>query len=241
MKSNPFFIGSFLLLFFSVLNLKAKKQDPLRYSEYREKVWNLPEIDRRKFSFGYSMGLVTLGYKINQRNNTEEIYAEPSVGYYACIRVNYGWRKYLDIRTGIGFTQVARTIVFSGLSGSDAKRTKNSNMLELPVYFKLHTERERNIRPYILAGGALVYDLGSNEDKSIDNFGKIFRTKTLSYQFRMGVGIDLYFKEFKLSPSIIKVISLSNELVPDGTSPSPWTDNIENLYTQGFIFSLTFQ
>jgi len=46
---------------------------------------------------------------------------------------------------------------------------------------------------------------------------------------------------FKFSPSIRGIFSLKNELVKDNDLSSPWTSNIENLYSRGLLINFTFE
>ena len=65
--------------------------------------------------------------------------------------------------------------------------------------------------------------------------------KTNSLYYEVGFGIDFYLTYFKFSPSIRGIFSLKNELVKDNDLSSPWTSNIENLYSRGLLINFTFE
>ena len=61
------------------------------------------------------------------------------------------------------------------------------------------------------------------------------------FNYELGFGIDFYTQYFKFSPSIRGIFALTNELVPDEDPNSPWTGNIEGMYTRGIFINFTFE
>ena len=59
--------------------------------------------------------------------------------------------------------------------------------------------------------------------------------------YEIGFGIDFYLEWFKFTPSIRGIFAINDEHVPDNEIDSPWTSNIRNMKTSGFVLNFTFQ
>ena len=111
----------------------------------------------------------------------------------------------------------------------------------MPLLLKVSTARLNNFKPFIVGGLSTSFNLSSNENNPEDNFEGQFRTKSGNTFFELGFGIDFYLYYFKFTPSIRGVFATSNELVRDDDPNSPWTSNIDNLYTRAIFINFTFQ
>jgi hypothetical protein len=130
-----------------------------------------------------------------------------------------------------------------GLKSPDGftRRTVNSTMFEFPLGVKLKSDRRNNFRAYLLAGIKYGIDIGAK--KNADDAGDIAVQKQLKnskgiLSYDIGIGFDLYFEFFKLSPEIKLSNSIKSILLKED---HPYASPIEKLYLRNFVFSLYFE
>lgn len=121
------------------------------------------------------------------------------------------------------------------------RRTVSSTMAEFPVTLKLKSDRRNNFRAYILAGAKYGIDVASK--KKADDKGELAINKFLKnskgiLSYELGIGFDLYFEYFKLSPEIKLSNSINSILKQED---HPYASPIERLYLRNFVFSLYFE
>ncbi|MFB9054510.1 porin family protein [Formosa undariae] len=123
------------------------------------------------------------------------------------------------------------------------EREIRSTYIHLPLLVKFSAKRLNNFKPFIMGGASMSINLNSNEENTEDNSNGQFRMKRYTYYYEVGVGIDFYLPYFKFTPSIRGVFAMNDELVRDDplNGPSPWTDNIASMKTQGIFINFTFQ
>lgn len=121
------------------------------------------------------------------------------------------------------------------------RRTVNSTMFDFPLGIKLKSDRRNNFRAYLLAGVKYGIDIGAK--KNADDAGDIAIQKQLKntknvLSYDVGIGFDLYFEFFKLSPEIKLSNSIKSILKRED---HPYASPLEKLYLRNFVFSLYFE
>ncbi len=210
----------------------------------KEKVINLQNFDKKKLRFGYYIGVNSYNYKVEYKKLLPEVLVKPTTGFNIGLVADYRVFEYMNLRFEPGLSSTQRELNFLDRSGftknSDTLRTVKSTYIHLPLLLKFSNKRLNNIRPYLLGGIATSINLSSNQDSPDDNVNRVFRTKTNTFYYELGFGIDFYLYYFKFSPSIRGVFAISDELVPDIDPNSPWTKNISGLKTRGIFINFTF-
>lgn len=122
------------------------------------------------------------------------------------------------------------------------RRSVSSTMTEFPISLKLKSDRRNNFRAYIIGGVKYGIDIAS-KSKSVDDEGTAYFNKLLKNQkgilsYEAGLGFDLYFEFFKLSPEIKLSNSFKSVLKRDN---EPYSTPIDKLFLRNFIFSLYFE
>lgn len=256
MKLSRFIIV--FILFTSVINAQFRG---------KQKTENLLDFDEQKFSWGYYLGGNQFTFKMHPNENGLNtgngftVYTEPKFGFSAGLIGKWRLDDNFDFRAepamhfaqrDIHFKHV-RSLIGTDYQGrmikpSDTIRQVKSTYLDIPVFINFHGHRLYNTRPYIQAGVSWAINLTSNEKKTDDNAQDIFRTKTHNFTWQTEAGVEIYFKRFKLTPSIRGIFFFNNELVPDndgskGGSPTPdlWAGSLKALYTRAIMFSLKFE
>ena len=203
------------------------------------KISNLQNFDQKKIHFGYYIGLNNYNYKLdylNNPNSDERINIENSFGFSVGLIGDLKLRKNLNLR----FEPGLKTNKLNVLYPNDEEREIKSTYIQLPLLLKYSAKRYNNIRPYVLGGLSTSFNLSSNQDNPQDNASNVFRVKTNTFYYELGFGMDFYLQYFKFSPSIRGVFSLKDELIPDNTSTSIYTGNIDKMSTRAIFINFSF-
>ena len=221
----------FLSLFFLSTSIYSQRNNT--------KISNLQNFDQKKIHFGYYIGLNNYNYKLdylNNPNSDERINIENSFGFSVGLIGDLKLRKNLNLR----FEPGLKTNKLNVLYPTNEEREIKSTYIQLPLLLKYSAKRYNNIRPYVLGGLSTSFNLSSNQDNPQDNSSNVFRVKTNTFYYELGFGIDFYLQYFKFSPSIRGVFSLKNELIPDNTSTSIYTGNIDKMSTRAIFINFSF-
>ena len=232
----------FLLKYFSAIS---------QYPFVREKIENLPNFDKKILHYGYFVGLNDYDFKFEYSSdyytllNLNDIEIEKSNGFNVGLIGDLRINDFFNLRFEPGLYANQRKLIYPDQDGlineNDKIREIKSTYIHLPLLIKFSSIRINNFKPYVVGGISSSLNLSSNEKNNDDNSNNVFRMKTNSLYYEVGFGIDFYLTYFKFSPSIRGIFSLKNELVNDNDLNSPWTSNIENLYSRGLLINFTFE
>ncbi len=221
---NRLFSKKFLLVIFSVFIL----------IDGSNAQGNLPYVDDKPLHFGYALGLNFMDFAvvpadINKDVSVTAVAPGFSVGAISDLRLN----RYFNLRFTPTLMLSQRTLNYKNYDPAQIL----SVPLYLPMYIKYSSERKDNYRPYVLAGGGLWMDWGRNKERAV-------LLNPFDALVEAGVGCDLYFPFFKLSPVLKFAVGVSNVITPTAmrdttpaSGPGP-TDAISKLTTR--MFTLAF-
>ena len=232
----------FLFKYFSIFS---------QYPFVREKIENLPNFDKKILHYGYFVGLNDYDFKFEYSSNyytllnLNDIEIEKSNGFNVGLIGDLRINDFFNLRFEPGLYANQRKLIYPDQDGLNSENDKireiKSTYIHLPLLIKFSSLRINNFKPYVVGGISTSLNLSSNEKNNDDNSNNVFRMKTNSLYYEVGFGIDFYLTYFKFSPSIRGIFSLKNELVNDNDLNSPWTSNIENLYSRGLLINFTFE
>ena len=232
----------FLFKYFSIFS---------QYPFVREKIENLPNFDKKILHYGYFVGLNDYDFKFEYSSNyytllnLNDIEIEKSNGFNVGLIGDLRINDFFNLRFEPGLYANQRKLIYPDQDGLNSENDKireiKSTYIHLPLLIKFSSLRINNFKPYVVGGVSSSLNLSSNEKNNDDNSNNVFRMKTNSLYYEVGFGIDFYLTYFKFSPSIRGIFSLKNELVKDNDLNSPWTSNIENLYSRGLLINFTFE
>jgi len=189
---------------------------------------NLPYVDDKPLHFGYALGLNFMDFAvvpadINKDVSVTAVAPGFSVGAISDLRLN----RYFNLRFTPTLMLSQRTLNYKNYDPAQIL----SVPLYLPMYIKYSSERKDNYRPYVLAGGGLWMDWGRNKERAV-------LLNPFDALVEAGVGCDLYFPFFKLSPVLKFAVGVSNVITPTAmrdtapaSGPGP-TDAISKLTTR---------
>lgn len=206
-------------------------------------ILNLENEDKKLLNWGYFLGLNQYGFKIDYKTNDGVYILDGkssgfNVGLIGELRLN----DYFDLRLEPGLYYTQRDLGFPNFDeANDFLRETKSTYIHMPLLLKASTKRLGNFKPYVVGGVSTSINLSSEENSKEDNTTGKFRMTTNTYYYEIGFGIDFYLYYFKFSPSIRGVFAFSDELVPDADPNSPWTGNIDGLYSRAVFINFTFE
>ena len=222
-----------------------------QYPTIRERIINLPNFDEKVLHYGYYVGINSYDYKFEyipdyyRLNNYPDVQVESTTGFNVGLIGDLRINKYFNLRIEPGLIYSQRNLLYPDLpifeSENDLIREIKSTYIHIPLLIKLNAKRINNFKPYITFGISADYNLSSNSKNTDDNSSNVFRTISNGLNYELGFGFDFYLYYFKFSPSIRGVFSIQNELIPDFNENSPWTSNINNMFSRGILINFTFE
>lgn len=213
------------------------------HSQFNENpILNLENFDKQRVHWGYFLGFNQYDFKFDYNENTGDVLVAKTTGFNVGLIGNLRLNDYFDLRFEPGLYYTQRDLGFPNFADeSDFLREVRSTYIHFPLLIKASTKRLGNFKPYIVGGVSTSINLGSNEDSRDDNSNGTFRMTRSTYYYEIGFGIDFYLFYFKFSPSIRGVFAFNDELVPDADPNSPWTSNINGMYSRAVFINFTFE
>lgn len=203
---------------------------------------NKENEDKKFLNYGYFLGFNQYDFKFDYINNDRDILTKKTLGFNVGLIGEMRLNEFLDLRIEPGLHYSSRTIGFPGFEEErDAIREVKSTYINFPLLLKASTRRIGNWKPFVIGGGSMSLNLGSNETSLDDNSAGNFRMTKWVYNYELGFGIDFYLQYFKFSPSIRGVFALTDELIRDNDPNSLWTGNVDAMKTRGIFVNFTFE
>lgn len=116
-----------------------------------------------------------------------------------------------------------------------------STMVDLPLGIKLKSDRRKNFRAYMLGGAKYSLDIVSKkklDDSNVAPTAKLVKNTRNILSYEAGIGLDLYFEFFKLSPELKLSNSFRSVLKPEH---HPFSSPLDKLFLRNLQFSLYFE
>jgi len=232
------------------------------------KINNLTFFDDKEYHFGFFLGANQMLYTLKTKTDFEQtiylqdqipelnadraqvlkIGAKPTFGFTIGIISDMRLGKYFNLRftpdLQFGerlFTYDIRTEYRGELDTIIGfEKRIPSTLLNFPISIKYKGIRMHNSRPYIIVGGRVTLDLGSQASKTVnenerDITVKLYRDDIYA---EAGVGFDFYFNWFKMSTQLKMSYGIRDVLLHEDNI---WVDPIESLNSKLFQFSVTFE
>ena len=208
---------------------------------------NLKGFDEnKKVHFGFLLGINQLNSNLAVNNSifTEDtIYSlniKSSPGFNLGIVTDFHLGKSWDVRT-LFPTLIFGQRDFEYLVSTDDvpfidKRLAESTYLSIPVEIKYKAERYGNWRPYLTGGGFAAYDMVSQKN-TLEGIS-VVRLQKWDYGYTVGFGFEFFLEYFKFSTQLKWDKGIRNMIIKDNT---PFTDIINNIRSNTFTISLTFE
>jgi hypothetical protein len=171
------------------------------------------------------------------------INSEEKLGYGVGFVVNKRLGSYTDLRLTptLLFSDRVLNYIYTG-SKANRQQVVQSTLIDAPLSFKLKSDRRKNFRAYMVGG--LKYSMDITSAKKTSNEGKtamemILQNKKNFLSYEAGLGMDLYFEYFKMSPEI-KYSASFNSILERGVD-NPYAYPLDKLMLRHVTFSLFFE
>jgi len=214
--------------------------------------------DQTDLSFGFSFSYVSSYFKIIKQPNWRTPYFDPGVnknitdslnsitsrplpGFGIGFITRYRLTDHLEARITPSLVFADRALTYTYPTAlEDITKSIQATNIDLPLSIKLKSDRIDDFRAYLLGGvkysiavgkgNAVAGDLNPLDQipKNVQGFGS----------FDVGIGCDIYFEFFKLSPEIKLSNSFGNVLAPGS---DPYSVPISKLSLHTIMFSLIFE
>ncbi len=214
----------------------------------KEKPKNFSWYDDKPIHFGFSVGFNTMDFRITPSladMKVDSLFPEVSrlnPGINIQIVSDYRPAEKFDIRflPGVSFGQRIVRFYKNKVLVNEQQRLESS-FLEFPLLLKYKGNRLNNVRPYLIGGLNLRYDLAGkkeyDEDKPI-----YMRLKRADLYYEFGPGFDFYLPFFKLSVELKMSNGLRDVLVHDTATRYPqYVKSIDKMKSQMWIVAFHFE
>ncbi|TKC05669.1 PorT family protein [Pedobacter polaris] len=222
-------------------------------------------IDDERFNWGFSFQYIISEYKLIKTKNWREPYFDMEQGRYVTdpltsissptsagfgigFVINSNLTPNLDIRFTPSLVFNDRLLNYSyeepainnpGVSLTQKK--VQATMIDLPVGLKLKSDRLMNFRAYMLGGLKYSMDLASGKktnDAAAAPIDKLVKNTKSFLSYEAGIGFDIYFEYFKMSPEVKLSYSFNDVLRHEN---NPYSNPIDKAKLRHFTFSLFFE
>lgn len=173
-----------------------------------------------------------LGFVMNRNiNDNFDIRATPSLIFSDRV-VRYEYEPLPPVDLGNGQTKNFQSTIDKKIQAT---------MFEFPLGLKVKSNRMNNFRAYWLGGMKYSMDIASKKktfDEGETPINKLLKSQRSYLSYETGIGFDLYFEYFKMSPEIKLSYSTRDLLQHDDTA---FANPIDKLMLRQLTFSLIFQ
>ncbi|NHA04719.1 PorT family protein [Mucilaginibacter sp. HC2] len=230
----------------------------LLFAQERVPAWG-GGADLQDFSFGFSFSYVSSDFKIVKKPNWSTPFTNPDngqpltshlssisskslPGFSVGFVTRYSLSDHLEVRFTPSLVFADRDLSYTyedPNQNPDVSKKVQSTTIDAPLSFKLKSDRLGNFRAYMLGGLKYSHAIGTGKsDVNADLLDKLVKNVRGYGSYEAGLGCDIYFEFFKLSPEIKISNSLGNMLVPEN---QPFSAPISKLSLHTIMFSLFFE
>ena len=214
---------------------------------------NLPDHDEKKFHFGINVGINRSHYSFSfnplfisaANDSIATVESINSTGVNLAWLVNMRLGNHFDLRTyplNLIFTEKAfeyklrKPDVFLDEDSITIKKIQGIT-LALPLQVKFSSDRIRNLKVFVMAGGRFEYDFAANAgDKKAE---RLIKLNKIDYGIDASIGFHFYFPVFVLTPEIKLGWGLKN--VHSRDPNLKYSNVIDNINSRTLTFSLTVE
>lgn len=214
--------------------------------------------DQKDLSFGFTFSYVSNYYKILKKPDWRQPFLDPEngnlpvtselnsigstskPGFGVGFITRYRLTEHLEAR----FTPLLifgdRDLDYTYVDPSDnVSKLLSATTVDFPLLLKLKSDRISDFRAYVIGGLKYSYSIGTEKsDSEVALIEKSVKNISGFESYEFGIGCDIYFEYFKLSPEIKFSNSFGNILYPEN---QPFSSPISKLSLHSVMFSLCFE
>lgn len=214
--------------------------------------------DLKDLSFGFSFSSVNSYYKIDKTPNWTAPFLDPannnqpvtgnlnsisspySQGFGVGLFSRYRLTEHLEARITPSLVFVDKTLMYTYDALPAINKTVSTTTVDIPVLLKLKSDRVGDFRAYVIGGIKYSQGIGSKitSDVNAAPLDKLVKNIGGYSSYEAGLGCDIYFEFFKLSPEIKLSNSFGDVLYHEN---NPFSGPINKLSLHTLMFSLHFE
>jgi len=213
--------------------------------------------DQSDLAFGFSFTSITSSYHIVKQPNWRSPYFDPGVGHNITDSLTgisskptsgfaigfiarYRITDHIEVRGTPSLIFADRSLYYTYDTPSEnVVKSIQTTTVDFPLEVKLKSDRIQDFRMYIMGGIKYSEAIGrGNAQPTLDPLQMTVKNATGFGSYEAGIGCDIYFEFFKLSPEIKISNSLGNILVQQ---PQPYSAPLSKLGLHTIMFSLIFE
>ena len=205
---------------------------------------NNPEYDRRRISYGFSIGIHTSAYQVSYspRFVTPDLDTVHSVvppfnpGFSLGFLVNLRLHEMLDLRLMPKAGFYNHRLIYRYTNRTSKEQLIETTMVEVPLLLKFKSMRRGNVRMYMVGG--ITPALEASGKREVTSLSSNLSIRKGNFSLDGGIGFDFYFPLFKLSQEIRFSRGLPNLL---GNDASAFKEPLSRLNTNTISVYFIFQ
>jgi hypothetical protein len=213
--------------------------------------------DQSDLAFGFSFTSITSSYHIVKQPNWRSPYYDPGVGHNITDSLTgisskptsgfaigfiarYRITDHIEVRGTPSLIFADRSLYYTYDTPSEnVVKSIQTTTVDFPLEVKLKSDRIQDFRMYVMGGIKYSEAIGrGNAQPTLDPLQMTVKNATGFGSYEAGIGCDIYFEFFKLSPEIKISNSLGNILVQQ---PQPYSAPLSKLGLHTIMFSLIFE
>jgi hypothetical protein len=203
---------------------------------------NYLERGQKTLYFGINMAINMADFKIKpapKGSYSDTIYtfnSKLAPGFNLGIIGNYQFSKYFDLRFIPSLSFSDKILEYTDNRGRVTEQTISSIYLDFPLQIRFKSQPIKDVRIFVLAGIRYDFDLAANQNKRVAD--DIVQLKKHDFAFEYGIGFQIFFPYFILSPEFKFTQGLINIHNPTG---SIYSRVIDQLFSRAFTISINFE
>ncbi|UKJ08858.1 outer membrane beta-barrel protein [Solitalea lacus] len=219
------------------------------------------DIDHERWNFGFLLGVDKASFTVAKQKNYSIPGSNPytsdtlqairpmgNMGFSLGLLANLKLDKNFDLRFTPKFSFVDRQLEYQYNKQSDNKillKQIESTFLELPLLLKFKSDRQKDVRLYVIGGFKFVTDIRSKKKKADDaefnpdDDRKLVKIDNSFMALEAGIGADIYLEYFKFSPEFKLSHSINN--VMQKGDDNIVTRPLAGLFAEALHFTMYFE
>ncbi len=213
--------------------------------------------DQNKISFGFSFQAIQQYYKVIRQPYWQNPLINPETGAYITSGITsigsrrtpgfavgfisrYSLTEHLEARLTPALVFADRELNYTFNNPADnTVRQVQATTVDAPLLLKIKSDKVGNVRAYLVGGVKYSMAISKQKEDLNQDFlqRKILNTRNFT-SYEAGIGCDIYFQYFKMSPEL-KISNSMGNLLVQGTNPL--SSPIDKLFLHQIMFSLHFE
>lgn len=212
-------------------------------------------VDDERLNFGFQFNYISSEFKVLKVENWQRlpgpvggeastlraIGARSKPGFGIGLVSSLKMTDHTDLRFTPSMTFADKELQFAFANEGLYTKMVQSTFIDLPLGVKLKSDRRGNFRAYMIAGGKYSRNIVSKkklDDTELVDAEKFIASKRGFFSYEAGLGLDLYFEYFKMSPEIKFSQSFNSVL---DRRDNHFDRTLDKLYHKGIQISLFFE